>query len=440
MKGIIKRSLSLTLAVAAVIAACGIFPFTAAALEDPIVENAKSALVYNFENDMTIFEYNIDEILYPTSTVKIMTGIIAVEALGSRLDERVTVTAEMLKNVVGNNIGLKVGEIVKVEDLLYALLANCANDAAYVLAYYISGSVDDFVKLMNQRALELGAYKTHYTNPTGMHNDSMVTTLSDTFIIAKYAYTLELYMQITSTAKYVMEATNLSQYRNICNRNCLISSFYGTGYLYSGAQGMNAGSTTQGGYSLVSTADDGNLTYLVIVMGASADEEKTYSYENGIRMFDWAFDSYAYRTVLSDKQTICELPVTLSSTVDYVTLVPAEPIVVYMPSDVDLESEITFSYNTTEDELAAPVKAGAQYGSVTVMYNNQILGSVPLVATTSVTRSDFLYFLLQVKEFTTSKFFSAMIVTAIVLTIVYIVVQAVLRDRDKRGMNRRRKY
>lgn len=439
MKDIIKRASSLFLA-AAVLILCGAFSFESAALEDPVIENAKAALVYNFENNMTIFEYNIDETLYPTSTVKIMTGIIAVERLGDRLDETVTVTAAMLENVVGNNIGLKVGEIVKVEDLLYALLANCANDAAYVLAYHISGSVEDFVKLMNQRALELGAYDTHYTNPTGMHNDSMVTTLRDTFAISKYAYTLELYMQITSTAKYVMDATNLSQYRNICNRNCLISAFYGTGYLYSGAKGMNAGSTSQGGYSLVSTADDGDLTYLVIVMGASADDEKTYSYENGIKLFDWAFDSYAYRTVLSEKQTICELPVTLSSTVDYVTLVPSSPIVVYMPSDVDLESEITYSYNTTEDELMAPIKAGSEYGSVTVMYDNQILGSVPLVATASVTRSEFLYFLLRVKEFTDSKFFSAMIVTAVVLTVIYVITQAILRDREKRGINRRRKY
>ena len=136
----------------------------------------------------------MDERIFPTSTVKIMTGIVAIEALGNDLQKEVVITKEMLSQVAGNNIGLKSGEVVTVEQLLYGTLVNSANDTAIALAYAAYGSVEAFVAKMNEKATWLGAYDTYYANPTGMHNDAMVTTVADTAAIAKYAYSLPLYM------------------------------------------------------------------------------------------------------------------------------------------------------------------------------------------------------------------------------------------------------
>ena len=406
----------------------------------PVIDHCIGAYLYNFENDEVLFSVGTDERVYPTSTVKLMTGIVAIEELGDDLSRQVTITGEMLSKVAGNNVGLMAGEVVTVEQLLYAMLVNSANDAAMVLAYAASGSVEAFVDKMNEKANTLGAYKTYYANPTGMHNDAMVTTVADTAIIAKYAYTLPLFMEIVSTPKYVMEATNLSDYRNIYNRNCLLSKYYNVNYPYPRATGMNAGATTQGGYAICATAEESStgLSYLAIVMGADEVDGAIYSYVNAIKLFEWAFRNYDYIEVLSADRIICELPVRLSSTLDYVTLVPSETIEVYLPTTVNVERDIRYSYNTYEDAMDAPIATGEEAGTITVLMGDRILGSCTLVTTSSVARSEFLYFLARVRQFSQSRFFIATVVSAVVLSVVYVLLKAHWREKHIRSrMNRR---
>ena len=403
----------------------------------PVIDHCIGAYLYNFENDEVLYSVGADERVYPTSTVKLMTGIVAIEELGDDLSRQVTITAEMLSKVAGNNVGLLAGEVVTVEQLLYAMLVNSANDAAMVLAYAACGSV---VERMNEKANTLGAYDTYYANPTGMHNDAMVTTVADTAIIAKYAYTLPLFMEIVSTPKYVMEATNLSDYRNIYNRNCLLSKYYNVNYPYPRATGMNAGATTQGGYAICATAEESStgLSYLAIVMGADEEDGAIYSYVNAIKLFEWAFQNYDYIEVLSADRIICELPVRLSSTLDYVTLVPSENIEVYLPTTVDVERDIRYSYNTYADTMDAPIATGEEAGTITVLMGERILGSCTLVTTSSVARSEFLYFLARVRQFSQSRFFIATVVAAVVLSIVYVLLKAHWREKHIRSrMNRR---
>lgn len=406
----------------------------------PVIDHCIGAYLYNFENDEVLYSVGADERVYPTSTVKLMTGIVAIEELGDDLSRQVTITAEMLSKVAGNNVGLLAGEVVTVEQLLYAMLVNSANDAAMVLAYAACGSVEAFVERMNEKANTLGAYDTYYANPTGMHNDAMVTTVADTAIIAKYAYTLPLFMEIVSTPKYVMEATNLSDYRNIYNRNCLLSKYYNVNYPYPRATGMNAGATTQGGYAICATAEESStgLSYLAIVMGADEEDGAIYSYVNAIKLFEWAFQNYDYIEVLSADRIICELPVRLSSTLDYVTLVPSENIEVYLPTTIDVERDIRYSYNTYADTMDAPIATGEEAGTITVLMGERILGSCTLVTTSSVARSEFLYFLARVRQFSQSRFFIATVVAAVVLSIVYVLLKAHWREKHIRSrMNRR---
>ncbi len=406
----------------------------------PVIDHCIGAYLYNFENDEVLFSVGTDERVYPTSTVKLMTGIVAIEELGDDLSRQVTITGEMLSKVAGNNVGLMAGEVVTVEQLLYAMLVNSANDAAMVLAYAAGGSVEAFVDKMNEKANTLGAYKTYYANPTGMHNDAMVTTVADTAIIAKYAYTLPLFMEIVSTPKYVMEATNLSDYRNIYNRNCLLSKYYNVNYPYPRATGMNAGATTQGGYAICATAEESStgLSYLAIVMGADEVDGAIYSYVNAIKLFEWAFRNYDYIEVLSADRIICELPVRLSSTLDYVTLVPSETIEVYLPTTVNVERDIRYSYNTYEDAMDAPIATGEEAGTITVLMGDRILGSCTLVTTSSVARSEFLYFLARVRQFSQSRFFIATVVSAVVLSVIYVLLKAHWREKHIRSrMNRR---
>lgn len=400
----------------------------------PEVEHLQGAYLYNFENDTVLFEYDADLRVYPASTVKLMTAIVAFETFEGRLDTKITVTSAMLNEVSGNRIGFYEGEVVTAEQMLNCMLINSANDAAIILAHACAGDTDTFVELMNQKAEDIGAYNTYYTNPTGMHSSAMVTTARDTATIAKYAYGISGFIEITSTPKYVMEETNMSDYRNIYNRNCMISKYYSVDYYYSRALGMNAGATTQGGYALCAVAEDAeeSLTYLAVVLGADEEDDLYYNYINAERMLDWAFTYYGYTKVLTTSQVICEIDVKLSSALDYVTLSPSREISVYLPTTVNPETDIRYSYNTYEESVDAPVEAGMEVGTITVIYGDEILGSCALVTTSSIARSEFLYFLDRVGEFTESRFFRATAVSAVILSILYVFARASLRERRLR--------
>jgi serine-type D-Ala-D-Ala carboxypeptidase (penicillin-binding protein 5/6) len=400
----------------------------------PEIQYAQAAYLYNFENDCVLLDYNSSTKVYPASTVKIMTAIVAFDVFGDNLDREITVTQSMLDEVNGNKIGFQAGEVITVRQALSCMLVNSANDAAIILAHAAAGSTEEFVSLMNQKASEIGAYDTYYTNPTGMHNDAMVTTAKDTATISIYAYAIPGLIDMTSTPKYVMSETNLSDYRNIYNRNSLLSNYYNAGYYYTGTLGLNAGATTQGGYSISAIAEDAEngLTYLAVVLGAEENDSGIYSYKNAIEMFDWAFDAYGYRTVLSNDKMVCELPVNLSSTLDYVTLIPSENITVYLPMSINLDKEIRYSYNTYEESLDAPVSGGQEVGTITVLYGDKILGSCSLITTSSVTRSEFLYFLARVKNFTDSRLFHGTIAGIIFFSVAYILINAAAREKKLR--------
>lgn len=408
----------------------------------PEAEKCRSAYLYCFENSRSLYDYNADETVYPTSTVKIMTGIVAMEHFAGDLDREITITSEMLAGVTGNRLSpaLSAGEVVTVRDMLYGCLVGGANDAAYVLAHSVAGSVEEFVTLMNTKAgsTAIGARNTKYTNPTGMHDDGMYTTARDTAQIAVYAWDIPEFAEIVSTSKYVMEETNKNEFRTIYNRNSTISKYYAKGYYDERALGMNAGGTPVGGYCTVQVMRDGEtgVSYLCVVMGADWESEGgvIYSYENARSLMDWAFDAYNYVEVLSSELVVYEMPVTLSSTVDYVTLQPAKSVVVFLPTDIDVERDVQIHYTTLNEALAAPVFEGQVAGSVTVTYGDEILGSVDLLTTADVSRSEFLFLLSQIEDFTKSKFFIATAVSAVVLSAAYVFAGAFWRKRRSRRL------
>lgn len=435
-----KKIISLLLAAVTLFGCAAVFTLGTSALEDPEISNAASAYLYNIENSQAIYTYNPEVKVYPTSTVKIMVGIIALESLADRLDEKVTITRDMLSEVSGNNIKLQVGEEVKINDLIGALLVNGANDAAYALAYTVSGSVDKFLQLMNVKAAEIGANATKYKNPTGMHDENMTTTAKDTCNIALYAYkNVPSFMDYAGALKWTMEATNMRKAYTIYNRNCLLSLYYEDSYYYDKARGMNAGSTYEAGYCVVTTASGdvgGNtLTYLAVVMDAQSVNDTVYSYVNAKKLLDWAFDSYIYVDVLSPEQTICELPVTLATGIDYVTLVSKDSLRIYLPKDTNIEEDISLTWCTDngESELQAPIEKGEEVGYVTAVYKDKSIGKSKLITTADISRSDLLYTLYKIRQFTKSRGFIGALIAAIVLSIAYVLGSAYMRQHRKKA-------
>ena len=158
----------------------------------------------SLEDHQTILSFQSSEEIYPASLTKIMTAIIAIEALDD-FDETVTVSPALLKSLAEKNAsvaGFLPGEQVCVRDLLYGTLLPSGADAAVTLACRVSGSEEAFVKLMNEKARSLGMTHTHFTNATGLHNDSHVTTLDDLALLLEYALDNGVFYRIFTAHQY----------------------------------------------------------------------------------------------------------------------------------------------------------------------------------------------------------------------------------------------
>ncbi len=419
---------------------CTLFtPCTSALIEMPSLEGATSVYLYNLTQNRVMAEKNADKVIYPASTVKLMTGLVAAELLSDRLDEQIEVTEEMLKGVTGNNLKISAGEIVTVRDMFYGLLCGGNNDCAAILAHLAAGGVDQFVDLMNQKATELGTKTTNYTNVSGMHSDNMVTTAYDTYLVAAAAYEVPLIMETVTTNKYEMPATNKSKLRNVYNKNYLISRYIDTTYYNGLAQGMNAGYTNQGGYCLVTSAEYGGQSYICVVMGGEEQNKRIRSYEIAGDLIDWAFSAFKETKVLDVNGYLGEMTVTLAQDTDHVTIKPAGPLTAFLPSDIDISKDIELLPKLNAPELEAPVAEGQVVGFITVKYGDEILGTVDLITTDKVERSEFLYALQRIKSFTTQRWFIASMIVLVILTAVYIFVVASVRGKQTRRRRRRRR-
>ena len=173
-------------------------------------------------------------------------------------------------------------------------------------------------------------------------------------------------------------------------------------------------------------------------MGAEEIDGNVLSYSVANSLIDWAYSSYGYVEVLSSDHLVCEVSVDLSEDVDYVTLRPANELTVFLPLDVDLESELVYSHKVTFPTLEAPVEEGQVAGFITVELDGKVLGTVDLVAMNKVERSEFLYGLKRIRDFTTSRPFIIAAVTFGVLIAVYIFGTAIYRKEPSRRRRRHR--
>lgn len=403
-------------------------------LVPPTVDKVKNAVVYNIENDTYIYEKGADEVIYPASTVKLMTAIIAVDALGHDMSREITVPAEAIVGTTGTKVALRRGEVLTVEQLLYALILGGANDAANVLAYEIAGSVEAFTILMNEKAQEFGATHTFYTNPTGMHNPSMVTTARDTAIIATKAYSTSPICEMATAEKFAIEATNKAKRRIIFNKNYYYSTNVEYIYKWSVPRGLNAGYTPEGGNCVVTTGTRDGLTYVVVAMGAEQDDKYIYSYTGAADLLKWAYKAYSYVNVLTTADLICEVPVKLSGSTDYVTLFPSKNVELYLPSDIDPTKDVEIVTNLDIEHFTAPVSEGEKGGTITVYYDGENLGTYDLITHNSVNRDNILYVLDVIGMVTSTRAFKAIAIAAIVVIVGYAAAVVFIR-LNRRGGN-----
>ena len=371
----------------------------AGALEVPDIQ-ARAALLADVNTDAVAYAKNIHEKNYPASLTKVMTALLILEKVSGNetlLNQEVTASENAFSDTYyhadGSSAGIKAGEVMTVKQLLQCMLIVSANEACNILAEWDVGSIAAFVDAMNAKAKALGCENTHFVNPSGLHDPDHYTSAWDLYLITKAAMQYPEFMEICDSAKAVIPATNLSKERTLYTTNHLLSTWRVIGYRDKRAHGIKTGSTSDAGHCLISSAQEGELHFVSVVMGAERIEENgvgnLLNFSETSHLFDYGFKNFAYRTILEDKEIIQEVPVSLSKT-DYVTVHPANNVESLFPRDLD-PAELDRVISLPE-AVEAPITAGDKLGTMELRDGDTVYASVDLLASSDVTADKFMVF------------------------------------------------
>ena len=364
---------------------------------------SQNIAVFNTEKEFLVYGKEEHKKVAPGSSVKIMTAMLALEYFEGRLDTVVTVPVGATRGLEGSAVlNLKADEQITVIDLIHATLIAGMNDAANTLAFAIGGTIPGFVKLMNEKAQDLGALNTMYVNATGLISGAY-TTAYDTAKIAAYAYENSLFMEICSKRAYQVAQTNVHDPVTIYTKNSFLTPK--SEYYYQYAEGICTSYSTADGAQLVCAASHGNYPYICVAFGSQTDENGTIAgYSEVKSLLSWASSNFGETKVLDKSQIICELPVRAGKDVAHVLVVPYQSVYAFLDKDTDL-SRVTFSEQLDYDRLDAPVHKGDCVGTLTILLDGMPIGTTTLITKSSVRQSSSGQLILFLEKLVTSKFF-----------------------------------
>lgn len=256
---------------------------------------AQAAIIMEANTGTILYAKNIHEELYPASTTKIMTCLLAVE--NASLADEITFSNEAVFSVPqgGSNIGMDVGQSITLEQALYGIMVGSANEVANAVAEHVSGSISGFVDLMNSRAKELGCTNTHFSNTNGLQADDHYTSAYDLALISRAFFANELLCKVGNTARYHFEATDTQPddfYLN--NKHKLISGEM----TYEGIVGGKTGYTDLARETLVTCAEKDGLKLICVVFM----EESPSQFTDTITLLNYGFNNFKTLNV-SDTDT-----------------------------------------------------------------------------------------------------------------------------------------
>lgn len=430
---------------------CSILSPSALALDDPGLES-RVAIVMDRNTSKVYYSMNSDQLVYPASTTKIMTVLLAIEAIEAgnvSIYDEVTASSNMEYDLSddGSTAGIRVGETMTLEDLLYCAMLSSANEACNIIGEYIGGTIPAFIDMMNAKAKDLGCVNTHFANTHGLPNENHYTTAEDFCRIAMEAAGHELFMEICSTASIDIPATNMSQERHLNSSNALIctDSMYGGKYLYEYAAGIKTGFTSDAGYCLVSTASNGEINLLAAVFGGYSytGEDGTPCYtnfEDTIDLYEWVFNNFSYQEILKSTEAVTTVPVSMGADADSVSLRPENSLTSLLPNDFDLslfEKSVTIYDQENGEELSAPISAGQVLGEISVSMDGVNYGTVKLVASSGIELSRMQYIKTQIRDTLSGSTVKIIIGVLLLLVVAYLALvirYRILHARHKKAV------
>ncbi|MCQ4021858.1 MULTISPECIES: D-alanyl-D-alanine carboxypeptidase family protein [unclassified Ruminococcus] len=417
---------------------------------DPQLDlNSDYIYLVNLDTDTTIFQKDADKKCYPASTTKIMTYVIVTEKVKDLENTMVTIKQSVLDQLEGTDSSVSglaeyVDEKISVLELLYCMMVPSGNDAALVLADYISdGNVPEFVKLMNQKAKELGCDNTNFVNPHGLHDENHYTTARDMFKIAEYAITTPRFTDITNTVTYHLSLDEDDE-NPIITTNYMINENSEGDYYYEYAKGIKTGTTDEAGYCLVSSAVQDGVAYMCVAMHSPCYDDNGDYRDNGAMLdskalYEWAFSNMELQQVVAEQTPVCEVKINYAMDKDTLMLVPQYAYSTMLPIDKSKDDIVIKS--DVPEVIDTPVSKGTVVGTATIYYKDQELTKINLVASETIEKSELVYAMTVIKNVVTSPIFIIAAAFVIVLFAAYLIFVARLnkgKGKDKEKVNKPR--
>ena len=349
---------------------------------------SKSAILYNMDDDIILYEKNSEERTSIASLTKIMTCIVAIENIDN-LDQKIILKSDVFTGLAeaGASVaGFRVGENVTFRDLLMGALLPSGADATRALALNISGSESKFVNLMNNKAIELGLKDTHFENTTGLESSNHYSTVKDISIILKYALKNQTFKDMYTTREYTT-TSNLTFYSTLKK----ISNNYS--FDVSNILGSKTGYTDEAGLCMSSIANYNNVNYLLVTAGADYRGNVPRQLLDAITIYNFYSTNYSYKNIINIGDYIGTIDEEYSSEKKYDITSPIT-VTKFLSNAFDT-SKIKYEYNGL-DKISYKNKIGEKLGSVNIIYDGSIMDTFDVFLTDTIKFSLFT-FLLQTK-------------------------------------------
>lgn len=436
-----RKTLSIFISTILVLLSFFCVPFNAsAAVYEPDREiYADAYMLINLDDDSNpvVAQKNQDKLKYPASLTKIVTAIVALNNVDD-IKTTTTVSKNAIESLYGTGAqvaGLKIGSQITIEDLLYLTMVHSACDSSIVLAEYVAGSVSAFVDMMNDWVTQLGCTNTHFVNADGLHDENHYTTCEDMAKITLEALKNEMFVKISTTKSFTYDDVRF------IHTNFMLDKPHVT-YYYEYAQGIKTGSTEQAGYCVITQASKNGYNYLAVVMDSPVKKidgiDTKCSFIDAKNLFDWAFDSLKYSTVVRKNEIAHEVPVNNGKDSDTVQLVVNDDITALVPAVLDPSNVIIKPIDPPES-IDAPVTKDDYICKADVIYADKTIVTVDLVAAKTVELSTFLKIINALKKFFTNKIVIAVLLLLLCCAVAYVIVFVRRLQRDKARIAKKRR-
>ncbi|MTI95851.1 MAG: D-alanyl-D-alanine carboxypeptidase [Firmicutes bacterium] len=353
---------------------------------------AEAAILIDAESKIVLYEKNADRRMYPASTTKIMTALLAIEY--GELDEIITIGEEV--TMIGwdsSRAHLQPGDQLSLEDLLYAMMLPSGNDAAYSIAVHIvrktakqpqmpaATALNQFADLMNERAEILGAANTNFSNPDGYPHPNHYTTAYDLALIQAEAMKYSEYSKLDSVSQYTPETWNSDNMRTWRNTNFMLNT--GSGFYYDNAIGGKTGYTVPAGFCMVATASADEMDLVAVVLKTDADGR----WQDSRNLLEHGFSNFRHHVLSKQGERLAMINATAGGRRDLIGLRPKDTMATELEHGniPAVETEILLDPELKDPKsdvptLIAPIDEGQIVGEAVFRLKGEELERVELIA------------------------------------------------------------